>query len=52
MNQTQVTTLTVPSRVHPTTAFMIPLSVHVTLLMHLLTGYELLRTVPYVKHYS
>jgi len=46
MNQTQVTTLTVPSWVHPATLFMVPLSVHVTLLT-LLTFYEILYTIPY-----
>jgi len=46
MNQTQVTTLTVPSWVHPVTVFMLPLSVHVTLLT-LFTGYELLHILPY-----
>jgi len=45
MNQTQLTTLTVPSWVHTATSFMVPLSVHVTLLTHLLTGYELLHTI-------
>jgi hypothetical protein len=39
-------------RGHPATAFMAPLSVHVTLLMHLLTGYQLLHTLPYTKRYS
>jgi len=34
MNQIQVPTSTVPSWVHLATAFMVPLSVHVTLLKH------------------
>jgi hypothetical protein len=37
--------------VRPANGFPVPLSVHVTLLT-LLTGYELLHTLPYAKHYS
>jgi len=50
MDQTQVTTLTVPICLHPATALMVT-SVHVTL-PKLLTGYELLHTLPYANHYS
>jgi hypothetical protein len=34
-----------PSSVHPVTAFMVPLSVHVSQLTHLPTGFQLLYTV-------
>jgi hypothetical protein len=51
-DQTPVTTVTVPSSVHPATAFMVLLSVHVTQLMPQLTEYELLNTIPWAKLYS
>jgi len=54
MNQTQVPTLTVPSWIHLATAFMVPLSVHVTLLTHysLDTSYCIPFRKPSITHSS